>query len=143
VAGGAGYGLYTHTDLFGCKGSHECCLLAKKSCCEEAATPKLTCCQQGSECCDVGAECCATGTAVLAGVTGEKTEACCAAKAKLVAAKAGCCPACPECCVACCGDCCGEVCCSLCPACCGACCGNSAKVAVAGPAAVLAGSPKK
>ena len=39
VAGGAGYGLYTHTDLFGCKsGDGECCLLAKKSCCNAART---------------------------------------------------------------------------------------------------------
>src|SRR5262249_54891770 len=108
VAGGAGYGLYTHTDLFCCKGGHGCCLLPNKPCCDDAATPSPSCCTAGSECCDASAECCLTdkhATAASKTASGAKAKSCCGDV---------CCPACP----ACCSDCCGEVCCPVCPACC-------------------------
>jgi len=138
VTGAAAYGLYHHTNLFCCDGDDgQCCLLDKKPCCDRTVPVAPPCCTTGSECCDLSALCCVAGTAVTAGMTGEKSEACCAGKTKPVAAKAACCAdPCPLCATVC------DECCPACPTVCGSCCGTSAQVAVAGAAAV-AGAPKK
>lgn len=137
IAGGTSYGLYAHTDLFG---SHcgNCSLSAKKSCCNADSPALPPCCESGEDCCSPGAACCEIGSAISAGTTGSGAPSCCSAKTQPIsAAKASCCAnPCPACAVAC----------DNCPICqvdCSGCCGLSAKAAVAGPAAALAGVVKK
>jgi hypothetical protein len=129
MAGAAGYGLYAYTDVFSCSGEGDqpCCQAEKKPCC--GTTPGVPpCCGTTSECCDSNALCCLVGTAATAKPDCcadakpccETSEACCPATKAAAASKAPCC-ADP----------------------CAACCDQSAKVAVGGPVAMFAGTPKK
>lgn len=127
IAGGATYGLYSQTDIFGgkCNGG-ACSLEAKKSCCEgkEATTPSCcatpcpACAKGCDECCEVCEVCCAEGKAVTATASAPKADACCATKVSAVKASP------------CCAEPCGE-------------CTIEAKTAVAGPAAALVSTAKK
>jgi hypothetical protein len=155
VAGGAGYGLYAHTDLFDCNGGS--CSVAKKQCCSQGVSPTAvtpSCCATpcpGCEtgcpdCCDDCGDCCGVTSAVSAAA--KKPEASCCS------AKKACCEVQDVCCVAstlasvkvakkasCCANPCAACAdgCDWCPLCevdCSACCGLSANAAVAGPAAV-------
>src|SRR5262245_13835811 len=116
VAGGAGYGLYAHTDLFGSKS--EPTPVAKMPCCTEgngSTAIKPSCCQSGDACCEVLADCCTTGS--VASATSTKPASCCATKTATVATKPA--PCCAVLCAAC-----GDICdgCSLCQIDCAACC---------------------
>ena len=89
VAGGAGYALYEHTDLFGCKGGS--CPLSKNSCCSQpAVTPA---CYSAGSGCDGSVPCCETAITTT-------VAACCADPCLACALVA--CEACAEC-----ADCCG------------------------------------
>ena len=44
IAGGATYGLYAHTDLFGSKCNGNCPLTGKKLCCSEEPKATPSCC---------------------------------------------------------------------------------------------------
>ena len=136
IAGGTTYGLYAHTDLFKeCAGTN--CPLSTaaeiKPCCQESAAPKTECCEPGESCCEEKASCCSTKAAAA------KPASCCASKTVPVStAKAACCAdPCPQCEIDC------SVCCPACPTMCASCCGDSAKAAIAGPAAIVAGVLKK
>jgi hypothetical protein len=131
VAGGAAYGLYSQTDLFGSKCGT--CSQAKKSCCEKetltalppcCAVPCPSCAANCDDCCDICDVCCGAAVQLSSGVAIAKPEACCAAKATTVqvATKAA------ACCVGLCAAC-GTACdgCALCAFDCGACCGVDKK----------------
>jgi hypothetical protein len=117
IAGGATYGLYTQTDVFGSKcGGDGCPLAALKSCCESnepSAEPKSPCCESGS-----------AATA---------PESCCLSKASAKKAASCCANPCPEC---------VKAACEACPTC-ADCCGDGAKTAVAGSFAAVVSAPKK
>jgi hypothetical protein len=147
LAGGAAYGVYSHTDYFGdnCPfGGKKCCQTgateaASPSCC---ATPCPACSKGCDECCDVCDLCCGAATSVISATSPEPQAGCPACAGLKVSAtrtaKAACCAdPCPLCATSC------ETCCPACPTVCGACCGTSAKAAVAGPAAVVVGITKK
>lgn len=135
LAGGTTYGLYAHTDMFK-KECGKCPLSAAaeiKPCCQETATPKADCCEPGEWCCEENAPCCSTKLAAA-----KATSSCCASKTSPVSAKSACCTdPCPLCETEC------AVCCPSCPTACGSCCDVSAKVAIAGPAAIIAAARKK
>ena len=123
IAGGTTYGLYAHTDLFKqCSGTN--CPLSTaaeiKPCCQESAAPKTECCEPGASCCEEKASCCSTKAAAA------KLPACCASKTLPVSTAACCANPCPQCAIE-----------------CSVCCGDSAKAAIAGPAAIVAGALKK
>jgi hypothetical protein len=137
IAGGATYGLYSHTDLFnnqcGGKGCPLTAAAETKPCCQDSTDLKPSCCEPSAPCCEETASCCATKAAAAKSVA-----SCCKSQTIPVSTKAACCTdPCPLCATAC------EVCCPACPTVCGACCGVSVKVAIAGPAGVVAGAQKK
>jgi hypothetical protein len=157
VAGGAGYGLYAHTDLF----NNETAPLTKKSCCQgkDATTATPSCCAtpcpscadgcDGCPLCEVDCSACC-GSAASVAAAAKKPEACCAAKKPCCETQEACCATtspvsarvaktkkAPSCCANPCAACADG--CDWCPLCevdCSACCGLSANTAVAGPAAV-------
>ena len=148
IAGGTTSGIYSHTDFFGdnCPfGGKKCCQTstasATPSCC---ATPCPACSKGCDECCDVCDLCCGAATPVVAATSAERSAgypACCAAfKVSRLAPRRPHAVLIPS------PECTSREARSLCRACptvCGECCGTSVKVAVAGPAAVVAGMVKK
>lgn len=122
IAGGATYGLYTHTDLFKCHGG--CPLAGTKVSSDSAVVPP--CCQRVDDCCESGDICCELGTAVSAGLTGSNTDTCCSLTRVSAAKKSA--PCCAVACAACGTSCDG---CPICVADCGDCCGVTAKAASA------------
>ncbi|MBA4062325.1 MAG: hypothetical protein C0501_01200 [Isosphaera sp.] len=134
ATGGAGYGLYTYTDLFG--GSHDCPLSGKTCGLKPApASAGADCCLAREECCDVVAPCCSADKAVTARAkpaAGCTDAVCCAAKPASAAATALCCA---DPCLLC-----AFLACEGCADCALCCLGGAtnARAAVAGPAAVLA-----
>jgi hypothetical protein len=146
VAGGAGYALYEHTDLFGSKGvcgSGECQVAVKKLCCESDASAVPACCATPCAACAGGCDGCP--------LCEDDCSACCG-PTTAVAAKPDCCAANKPCCdtvEACCPTatvatkvknppCCLKT--EVCPECTPACCAlmGGAGAAVAGPAAFVA-----
>jgi hypothetical protein len=123
IAGGTTYGLYAHTDLFKDCGGTNCPVSVAaeaKPCCQESSAPKPECCEPGASCCEEKASCCSTKA------TAAKLPACCASKTLPVSTAACCANPCPQCAIE-----------------CSVCCGDSAKAAIAGPAAIVAGALKK
>lgn len=101
IAGGATYGLYAHTDLFGykCDGSR-CALVAKLPCCEgdgptvyspPCCDKPCAACADGCDGCplceiDCSACCTAVATAISTGAVNAKPD-CCSLKASCCEAK--------------------------------------------------------
>src|SRR5262245_43440055 len=132
IAGGATYGLYAHTDLFKCTGNG-CQLSASaepKPCCQTYPEASPSCSEKSSSCCEEVSPCCAAKTLAVAGVA----PACASQTIPVSVTKSACCPApCDEC---------VKAACTGCDAC-STCCSVSAKAAIGGSAAFVAGALKK
>lgn len=142
VAGAGAYGLYSQTNLFCCHedNTQACSLSDKKPCCDGTTTAEPSCCGSHSDCCDTTALCCVAGAAVTSPVAKTKsccdtTATCCEAKPAAAVKTPSCCEAKPAAAVKT-PSCCDEP--------CAACASRSqsAKGAVGGAAAMVAGSLK-